>query len=113
MKLKAIATALFLLPLAPLATAAEAKGKTVTMTVTSKGFEPAVVEVKKGEPITLVITRKTDTTCATDIVIDEVGIKQALPLNTPTKVTFTPTKSGELKYGCAMDKMVGGVLKVQ
>jgi plastocyanin domain-containing protein len=113
MKLKAIATALFLLPLAPSATGAEAKGKTVTMTVTSKGFEPAVVEVKKGEPITLVITRKTEKTCATDIVIDEVGIKQALPLNTPTKVTFTPTKSGELKYGCAMDKMVGGVLKVQ
>ena len=83
------------------------------MTVTSKGFEPAVVEVKKGEPVTLVITRKTEKTCATDIVIDEVGIKQALPLNTPTKVTFTPTKSGELKYGCAMDKMVGGVLKVQ
>lgn len=113
MKLKAFATALFLLPLAAGTSLAEPKAKTVTMTVTSKGFEPAAVEVKKGEPVMLVITRKTDKTCATDIVIDGVGIKQALPLNTPVKVTFTPTKSGDLKYGCAMDKMVGGVLKVQ
>jgi plastocyanin domain-containing protein len=100
-------------PLAATTSLAETKGKTVPMTVTSKGFEPAVVEVKKGEPVTLVITRKTDKTCATDIVIDEFGIKQALPLNTPTKVTFTPKQSGELKYGCAMEKMVGGVIKVQ
>jgi plastocyanin domain-containing protein len=113
MKLKAFATALLLLPLAATTGMAEPKTKTVTMTVTSKGFEPAAVEVKKGEAVTLVITRKTEKTCATDIVIDEVGVKQTLPLNTPVKVTFTPTRSGELKYGCAMDKMVGGVLKVQ
>ena len=113
MKLMAFAIAVFLLPLAATTSLAETKGKTVTMTVTSKGFEPAAVEVKKGEPVTLVVTRKTDKTCATDIVIDEVGIKQPLPLDTPVKVTFTPTRSGELRYGCAMDKMVGGVLKVQ
>jgi hypothetical protein len=29
------------------------------------------------------------------------------------EVPFTPTKSGELKHGCAMGKMVGGVLSVE
>lgn len=93
--------------------AAAPKGKTVTMAVTEKGFEPNDLKVKKGEPVTLVITRKTDKTCATEIVIDEHGVKTSLPLNKAVTVTFTPTKSGELKYGCGMNKMIGGVLKVE
>jgi len=88
-------------------------GQTVQMKVTDKGFEPATVTVKKGEPVTLVITRTTDHTCATDIVIDDYGIKTALPLNKAVTVTFTPKKAGDLQYGCAMGKMIGGVLKVQ
>lgn len=88
-------------------------GQTVEMKVTDKGFEPASLTVKKGEPVTLVITRMTDKTCATDIVIDEAGINAKLPLNKAVNVTFTPKKAGELKYGCAMNKMVGGVLSVQ
>ena len=88
-------------------------GQTVQMKVTDKGFEPATVTVKKGEPVTLVITRTTDATCATDIVIDDYGIKTTLPLNKAVTVTFTPKKAGDLQYGCAMGKMIGGVLKVQ
>lgn len=84
----------------------------IEMTVTEKGFEPQNVRVKKGEPVTLIITRKTDTTCATEIIIDEHKINVKLPLNKPVTVTFTPQKSGELKYGCAMKKMIGGVIKV-
>jgi plastocyanin domain-containing protein len=82
------------------------------MAVTDRGFEPQNLRVKKGEPVTLIITRKTEATCATEIVIDEHKINAKLPLNQPVTVTFTPTKSGELKYGCAMKKMIGGVIKV-
>jgi plastocyanin domain-containing protein len=89
------------------------KGQTVEMKVTDKGFEPAAVTVKKGEPVTLIITRTTDKTCATEIVVDDHNINTKLPLNKATKVTFTPKKSGELKYGCGMNKMIGGVLTVQ
>jgi len=88
-------------------------GQTVQMKVTDKGFEPATVTVKKGEPVTLVITRTTEQTCATDIVIDDYGINTKLPLNKAVTVTFTPKTAGDLKYGCAMGKMIGGVLKVQ
>jgi len=45
--------------------------------------------------------------------LDEYGIKATLPLNKPVTVNFTPKKAGELKYGCAMNKMIGGVLSVQ
>ena len=97
---------------APAAAAAPA-GKTIEMSVTEKGFEPEVVKVKKGEPVTLVITRKTDRTCATEIVIDEEKISTKLPLNKAVTVSFTPKKAGDMKYGCAMGKMIGGVLKVE
>jgi plastocyanin domain-containing protein len=95
------------------AAAPAAAGKTVEMSVTEKGFEPAVVKVKKGEPVTLVITRKTEKTCATEIVIDEEKISTKLPLNKAVTVSFTPKKAGDMKYGCAMGKMIGGVLKVE
>jgi plastocyanin domain-containing protein len=87
-------------------------GLHVEISVTENGFEPTPIKLKKGQPAKLVITRKTDKTCATEIVIDEFNIDAKLPLDTPVQVAFTPTKSGELKYGCAMNKMVGGVLMV-
>ncbi len=86
---------------------------TVQMSVTEKGFEPNLVKVKKDETVNLVITRKTERTCATSIVIDDYGVNMKLPLNTPVTVTFTPTKSGEVRYGCASGKMVGGILLVE
>jgi plastocyanin domain-containing protein len=89
------------------------KDGVVQMTVTDAGFEPNTVKIKKGVPVKLVITRKTDKTCAKEIVIDEYGINTPLPLGKAVTVAFTPTKSGELKYGCAMDKMIGGVLFVE
>lgn len=84
----------------------------VEMVVTDSGFAPQNITVRKGEPVTLIITRKTNSTCATEIVIDEYAVNTKLPLNQPVTVTFTPTKSGQLKYGCAMNKMIGGVIKI-
>ena len=90
-----------------------AAARTITMEVTDEGFLPKDVKLKKGEPVSLVITRKTEKTCATEIVIDEHKINTKLPLNTPVTVSFTPKKTGQLKYGCAMKKMIGGVLTIE
>ena len=91
---------------------ASPEGKTVEISVTEKGFEPSTVTVKKGEPVTLVVTRKTDKTCASEIVIDDEKINAKLPLNEAIKLTFTPKKSGAIKFACGMN-MLGGVLKVE
>jgi plastocyanin domain-containing protein len=84
----------------------------VDLFATERGFEPDRIDVRRGEPIRLVVTRTTDKTCATAIVIKDLGIKRALPLNRPVVIDFTPTKTGELTYSCGM-KMIGGVLVVQ
>jgi plastocyanin domain-containing protein len=95
-----------------LAAPAAGQSQVIEMAVTSKGFEPAQVAVRAGKPVTLNITRKTDRTCATEIVLKDYGIKKDLPLNQPVSVTFTPTKTGSVRYSCAMN-MIGGVLLVQ
>jgi plastocyanin domain-containing protein len=86
--------------------------RTVELTVTSKGFEPANVKVKAGHPVRLVVTRKTDKTCATEIVLADLGISQPLPLDTPVTVEFTPGESGTLRYACGMDH-ISGLVTIQ
>ncbi len=100
-------------PAAATTVAQAAKGNRVELSVTEEGFGPTPVKVKKGEPVTLVITRKTDKTCAKEIMIPAYDIEKELPLNQPVEVTFTPTKSGEVKYGCGMGQMIAGVLVVE
>lgn len=85
----------------------------VDVAVTSEGFVVANTPVlKAGQPVTLVVTRSVEKTCATDIVLKEFGISQPLPLNTPVEVTFTPKKVGAVRFACAMD-MIAGTLKVE
>lgn len=88
------------------------EGEPVRITVTKNGYEPHRVTATKGKPLTLVVTRTTDETCATEIVIPEAGIDEKLPLAKPVTITFTPARTGELRYSCAM-KMFQGVIEVR
>ncbi len=90
-----------------------AQERRIELSVTSKGFEPSPVKVKRGEKLVLVVTRRTDRTCAKEILVPSMGLKAALPLDKPVELRLTPTKAGELKYGCAMGQMVSGVLVVE
>ena len=87
--------------------------RTIALEVTGDGFVPANVNVKAGEAVKLVVTRKTDETCATELLIEGTDIKQELPLNKPVEIAWTPTKPGKVKFGCAMDMMVSGMLIVE
>jgi plastocyanin domain-containing protein len=91
---------------------AVAAERRIELSVTSKGFEPTPVHVKKGEKLVLVVTRRTERTCAKEIVFPSTGLKAALPLDKPVELRLTPAKTGELKYGCAMGQMVSGMLVV-
>jgi hypothetical protein len=85
--------------------------RVVEMEVTGEGFVPSRIKVKKGEKVRLLITRKTDRTCATEIVIKDYGINAPLPLGKQVKVELTPKASGEIKYACGMN-MITGVIFV-
>lgn len=91
------------------APAAADGNRDLTIAVTAKGFEPKALTAKVGQPVTLVVTRKVERTCATEIVIKDYGIDQPLPLDQPVKVTFTPTKPGKVRFACGMDMMAGEI----
>jgi plastocyanin domain-containing protein len=83
------------------------------VSVTSDGFVVATPRtLKVGQPVTLVVTRSAERTCATDIVLKDFGISKPLPLGKPVEVTFTPTRKGKVHFACAMD-MVSGDLTVE
>lgn len=90
-----------------------AQAQRVQLTVTEDGFvtEGPVPSLVAGRPVTLVVTRKADVTCATELVIREYGINQPLPLGEVVEITFTPKRAGTVRYSCSMD-MIGGELKV-
>ncbi len=82
----------------------------VHVTVTENGFEPAVVTVRKGEAVTLVITRKAEATCATEAVFAETGQKYPLPLNEDVRIPIATDGEKTLHYACAMDMYKGQVV---
>jgi plastocyanin domain-containing protein len=112
--LSKLVTAVIALALATpfVAQAAPPPVQVIEMQVTGEGFVPDHLKVKKGQKVRLVVTRKTERTCATEIVIRDQGINQKLPLDKPVTVEFTPTKSGQLRYACGMD-MISGVIVVE
>jgi plastocyanin domain-containing protein len=87
--------------------------RTIALEVTDEGFVPAQVKVEAGKPVKLVVTRQTDETCAKELLIEGTTIKAALPLKTPVDIVWTPAKPGKVKFGCAMDMMLSGLLIVE
>ena len=88
------------------------KEQVVNLDVTKEGFVPAQVKVKAGQPVKLVVTRKTEVTCATEIVMKDFGVKADLPLEKAVTVVVTPKKPGAYRYTCGMD-MIAGVLPAE
>ena len=83
--------------------------------VTAKGFDPDSIHVPAKTPVTLVFTRKTETTCMKTVVItldDGKKLERQLPLDKPVAIDVTFPKAGKLGYACSMD-MAKGVIVVQ
>lgn len=81
----------------------------VTFEINSKGFAPDNLKLKAGTPAKVTFVRKTDETCAQEVVIKEYGIDRKLPLNEPVTVEFTPRK-GEFIFACGMNMIKGKLI---
>ena len=87
----------------------EGKNREIQVQVTENGFEPSRIQVEHDQPVTLLVTRKTDQTCATEIVVPSRGITQSLPLNQTVRVALGPLKTGEVAFACGMDMEKGTI----
>jgi hypothetical protein len=81
----------------------------VPVKITATGFEPATIPAKKGEKIALAFTRTEEMTCATEAIFDDLGgLEAKLPLNETVRVSFVVPKSGDMVFGCSMQRMIRG-----
>jgi plastocyanin len=90
-----------------------ATSRRVVVQVTEAGFVPDTISAEAGKPITLVVTRKTDRTCAREFTIKGQPGKTELPLNREVEITYLPPAAGKIPFGCAMGMMVSGAFDVK
>lgn len=79
------------------------------VTVTESGFTPATITLS-GTSRKVTFIRKTDATCAKDVVFGSLKIRRDLPLNKPVTIELPPGAKGELRYACGMDMIKGAVV---
>src|SRR2546422_6634651 len=82
----------------------------VHVDVTENGFEPAEVKIPAGQAATLVMTRKTDQTCATEVEFASLHQKYALQLNQPVRIALAATPAETLSYQCGMHMLAGRIV---
>lgn len=74
------------------------------------GYDPDVIEVKKGIPVRLNFYRDETADCSDTIVFDEFKIRKPLPAYQTTSVEFTPKKEGEFVFTCGMGMLKGKLI---
>lgn len=82
----------------------------VKITVTDEGFRPAIVVLRRGAQTRITFVRQTENTCATAVVVQELGIDLNLPLNEPVSVEVTPQSAGQYNYGCGTGPFNGTIM---
>ncbi len=85
----------------------------IMVEVNDAGYTPDRLEIPRGAPVTLVFTRQSDTTCATDVQFtlpDSGKISVSLPLGTPVEVAIPAQKAGEIRYSCGMNMNHGTIV---
>ncbi len=88
---------------------AEATG-IVSVKVDGDGFSPSQITVKKGDPVTLRLTRSTDQTCAKRVAFPELKIEEDLPLGKAVDISLPSEEARTLAFQCGMGMYKGAVV---
>lgn len=80
------------------------------ITVSKNGYEPASINAKKGEKLTLAFYRADAENCGGEVVFPKLKINKKLPVGETVLVEITPTETGELTFACGMDMLKGKVI---
>ncbi|WP_144550027.1 cupredoxin domain-containing protein [Bacillus sp. X1(2014)] len=83
----------------------------VKMEVTTQGYTPNVIRVKKGVPVELEINNPLDSTnCISTFMIPDFNINNVNLKTGTTKLTFTADHSGEYTFSCGMQMFKGTII---
>lgn len=79
--------------------------------ITSNGYSPNYIRVKKGETVNLTLKTKNAFSCASAFRIPSLNIAKNLAPNDTQLISFIPTQSGQIPFSCSMG-MYRGVIDV-
>ena len=82
----------------------------IKIKVSSKGYEPASLKVKKDQPVKLAFNRLDANNCGGEVVFPKLNIRKPLPVGETVLVEFTPAEAGELAFSCGMGMLRGKVV---
>lgn len=87
-----------------------AQSQSAKVVIGNYGYDPASLRLKRGVPAKVTFLRVSESTCATEVVFADYGIRRELPLNQAVTVSFTPRKAGEFAFTCGMNMHRGKLI---
>jgi len=79
----------------------------VAITMADGAFDPAVVEVAAGRPVTLRITRRDPAPHAAQVLFPDLDRAFDLPLEEPRSISLPSLEAGTYEFTCQMRLYVG------
>lgn len=79
--------------------------------ITTSGYKPDYIRVKKGEPVEIKLINKDAYSCAAAFRIPSLRISKNVKPNDEQIITFTPDKTGKIQFNCSMG-MYRGIVEV-
>jgi plastocyanin domain-containing protein len=87
-------------------------GTVVDVEVANGVYQPALIEMKRGETLTLRFHRRDPSPCAEQVVFHGLDISEHLPIGGERTLRVTPAASGAYRFTCQM-QMYQGLLRVR
>lgn len=86
------------------------EGGAVAIVADEKGFTPTEIHATKNAPLTLVFTRKSDNTCAKEVVFPELKLRRPLPLDQAVAIAMPTNADRTYRFQCGMAMWEGSVV---
>lgn len=90
--------------------AAGASGVQEVQVAVHGGYEPGVIEVRRGEPVRITFDRQETSGCSEEVVFPDFGIKRYLPAFEKTTIELTPDQAGTFGFTCGMSMLQGRLI---
>lgn len=81
----------------------------VRMRINVGGFDPAIIEIKKGIPVKWIISTDQPSGCTNRIIIPSLDISKDIAAG-DTVIYFTPQKTGKIPFSCWMGMVRGSFI---
>ena len=100
----------FLGPREATAVKSNTKGVQEINIIVKGGYSPDRIEVQQGQPVRLNFRREESNSCTEQVVFGDFNITKNLPQGETVPIEFTPEKSGEFPFHCAMNMVRGKII---